>query len=190
MFCRKVQQDAKGFSLGFGAYVILKILHYLIFSVYNHSMISDMATGSTQNTSTEARFARQAVQLQAILLGLLQPPSEHVFPELALSFREISLLHTLRGRPEMIMTDLATMLRLPLSTVTRMVDRLEKMKLVERARSEQDRRLVLVKTSDKAMLLFAEFEKMQLEVARRILEPLSHGEREILLELMMKLAPV
>lgn len=149
-----------------------------------------MAIESAQNMSTEARFARQAMLLQRVLLKLLQPPSEHVFPELALSFREISLLHTLGTRSEMIMTELASILRLPLSTVTRMVDRLEKMAMVERTRSIQDRRLVLVKKSEKAMLLSAEFETMQLELARRILAPLSHGEREILLELMMKLAPV
>jgi DNA-binding MarR family transcriptional regulator len=149
-----------------------------------------MSIESAQNMSAEARFARQAVQLQRVLFKLLQPPSEHVFPELALSFREISLLHTLGTRSEMMMTELASILHLPLSTVTRMVDRLENVELVERARSEQDRRLVLVKKSEKAMLLYAGFEKMQLELARRILAPLSHGEREILLELMMKLAAV
>ena len=152
--------------------------------------MSVMAIESDQNLSTEARFMREAMQLQRVLLKLLQPPSEPLFPELALSFREISLLHTLGTRSEMIMTELASILHLPLSTVTRMVDRLERMELVERARSKQDRRLVLVKRSEKAMLLNAEFEKMQLELARRILAPLSHGEREFLLELMMKLAAV
>ena len=146
-----------------------------------------MTIESPQDTSAEARFARQAIQLQGVLIGLLQRPIEHPFPELSLSVREITLLFILGSKPETTMTDLAGGLHAPLSTVTRMVDRLETKGLIERSRSEQDRRLVVVRESEKAKVLRKTFEKHQLEIAHRILEPLSFGEREILVELMTKL---
>lgn len=149
-----------------------------------------MTVKSHENTSAEARFARQAIELQRVLIRLLQQPIEHPFPELSLSVREITLLFILGNKPETTMTDLASGLHAPLSTVTRMVDRLEANGLVERSRSEQDRRLVVVRESEKAKVLRTTFEKHQLEIAHRILEPLSFGEREILVELMTKLAKV
>jgi len=146
-----------------------------------------MTAEPLQDTSAEARFARQAIQLQRVLVGLLRQPIEHPFPELSLSVREITLLFILGNKPETTMTDLASGLRAPLSTVTRMVDRLETKGLIERSRSEQDRRLVVVRESEKAKVLRQTFEHHQLEIAHRILEPLSFGERETLVELMTKL---
>ena len=146
-----------------------------------------MVVKSIPDTSAEARFARQAVQLQELLMKILQPPDDHPFPELALSIREITLLFTLHAKSEMIMTDLASAIQAPLSTVTRMVDRLEVKGLIERSRSKDDRRLVVVRESEKAKILGESFEKNQLDAARRILQPLSFGEREILIELLTKL---
>lgn len=147
-----------------------------------------MAVESISDTSAEARFARQAVQLQELLKQLLMPPVDHPFPELAVSLREITLLFALHSKSEMTMTDLASVLQAPLSTVTRMADRLETKGLIQRSRSEDDRRLVVVRESERAKLMGAAFEKNQLDVARKILRPLSFGEREILIELLSKLS--
>jgi DNA-binding MarR family transcriptional regulator len=87
----------------------------------------------------------------------------------------------------MTMTDLAAVLGTPLSTTTRMVDRLETKNLIERLRSEQDRRIVVVRNSARGQMFYDTFQRHHFELARRMLEPLSFGEREILLELMEKL---
>lgn len=85
------------------------------------------------------------------------------------------------------MTDLATALSAPLSTVTRIIDRLENKQMVERFRSLEDRRIVIVKESEKGKVLREHFRRSQLDIAARMLQPLSNGEREILIELLEKL---
>ncbi|MGJ5816458.1 MarR family winged helix-turn-helix transcriptional regulator [Paludibaculum fermentans] len=133
----------------------------------------------------------QARTLQACLAKLFEPPIEmldgHPLPNVELSPREVRVLFLLGARGEMIMTDLAAGLPAPLSTVTRIIDRLESKQLVQRARSTDDRRIVVVQQAPKGRLMHDRFLSSQLQVAERMLEPLSNGEREILLELLGKL---
>lgn len=112
----------------------------------------------------------------------------HPLPDVELSPREIRVLFLLGERGEMIMTDLAAALPAPLSTVTRIIDRMETKELVQRARSTEDRRIVVVQQAPKGRLMHDRFLSSQLQVAERMLEPLSNGEREILLELLGKLS--
>ena len=112
---------------------------------------------------------------------------ETPFPDLEPTPRETSVLIVLGDKGEMIMTDLAAAVQAPLSTVTRIVDRLHKKGLVERSRSDQDRRIVVVTGSEKGKRLHHAARQHQLTMAYRMLEPLSSGEREILLELMAKM---
>lgn len=145
----------------------------------------------TDIDKSDARLKRQARTLQALIALLMEHPMEpgdHPLPDVELSPREIKVLLLLGERSEMIMTDLATALRAPLSTVTRIVDRLESKQMVERFRSDEDRRIVIVKEADKGKLLRGRFRNSQLEMAARMLSPLSNGEREILLELLGKLS--
>ena len=130
---------------------------------------------------------RQACRLRTLLAKLVRPPDEHALPDLELSIREIRLLRALGEVGEMTMTDLAAVIRTPLSTVTRMVDRMEAKELTERVRSEADRRSVLVRMGAKGRELDAIFDQHRRELAGRMLEPLTPGEREILLELMAKM---
>ena len=143
--------------------------------------------------NVDARTQKQASELMACMAQLMEATMishEPPFPDLELSPREIRVLIVLGDRGEMIMTDLAAAVQAPLSTVTRIVDRLHKKGLVERCRSEQDRRIVVITGSEKGKRLHNEARQHQLTMAYRMLEPLSSGEREILLELMAKLIRV
>lgn len=133
------------------------------------------------------KLETQAKALQRFIAVLMQPPMEHELPDVELSPREIKVLMLLGDKGEMIMTDLAAALPAPLSTVTRIIDRLQTKQLVERFRSADDRRIVIVKDSDKGKLLRDRVRRSQLEMAARILQPLSNREREILLGLFEKL---
>jgi DNA-binding MarR family transcriptional regulator len=66
-----------------------------------------------------------------------------------------------RNGQMMKMTDLSRQLSLTNSTVSGIVDRLEKQKLVERVRSEEDRRIVYVKVSPK-------YDEMHQEVHKKL----------------------
>lgn len=144
----------------------------------------------TETEKTDARLKRQAKALQAFIAAIMDSPMEpadHPLPDVELSPREIKLLLLLGEKGEMIMTDLATALPAPLSTVTRMIDRLEGKQMAERFRSAEDRRIVIVKESAKGKMLRERFRGSQVDLAARMLQPLSNGEREILIELLEKL---
>jgi len=85
------------------------------------------------------------------------------------------------------MTEIADHLRLPISTVTGIVDRLVQKKLVNRSRTEEDRRVVMVELSQNGR----KFKNWQLKehrkVSRAILESLREGDQDILLDLMSKI---
>jgi DNA-binding MarR family transcriptional regulator len=86
-----------------------------------------------------------------------------------------------------MMSNLAESLGVPLSTATHTVDRLVAKGLVQRNRSEEDRRVVQVEMSAYGRKLQEEFREKRKLMACSWLEPLSSGEREVFLELMSKI---
>lgn len=74
------------------------------------------------------------------------------FKEMGVTGPQGMLMRTLAHHGEMKISDLSEMLTLSNSTVSGMIDRLEKQGFVERVRSKEDRRVVHVKIT-------AEFEK-------------------------------
>jgi DNA-binding MarR family transcriptional regulator len=86
-----------------------------------------------------------------------------------------------------MMSDLARILNMALSTATNTIDKLVGKGLVERSRGDEDRRVVQVGLSDRGTQLYESFLECQLAMGRTMLEALSHGEREIFLELMAKM---
>ncbi len=138
----------------------------------------------------EAKIKEQAIELAVRMRQLMEAaviPAKHPLPDLALSPREVKTLMLLGDKEEMIMTDLAVALDAPLSTVTRIVDRLERKDLVVRSRSDRDRRIVIVSSSGKGKMLHTSARQHQTEMAYKVLDLLSDSEREIFLVLMRKL---
>lgn len=86
------------------------------------------------------------------------------------------------------MSDLAERLDLPFSTATNRVDRLVKLGILTRVRSELDRRIVEIRLSDHGRELVVAGNEVRLSMARGMLAALSTGEREILIELMQKMS--
>jgi len=146
-----------------------------------------------QERDVEGRICEQASELRRLMEALMRAipreavSREHPFPDLELSIREVRVLQLLGERGEMMMTDLATAIHTPLSTMTRIVDRLGKKGLIERSRSGEDRRVVLVQQSEKGKVLETAARGHQTEMATRMLRQLASGEREIFLEFMAKL---
>ncbi len=136
----------------------------------------------------KARLKEQTSRLYALFSELLaKPPEPEAFPELELSHREVHILDLIHRRGGQTMSELAARMATPLSTLTRVVDRLHKKGLIERVRQESDRRVVQVELSELGHRFGAHFESCQRQLVQKMLEPLSLGEREILLELMAKL---
>lgn len=154
--------------------------------LYNANMAAKQKT-----SSGDAKTKKQAGELMTGMVQLMEAPmrlGRHPLPELALSPAEVRVLIFLGDRGETIMTELAAAIDTPLSTVTRIADRLERKGLIERSRSDRDRRIVVVTPSGKGKKLHDAARQDQLAMAHRMLELLSPDEREIFLTLVAKLA--
>jgi len=149
-------------------------------------------TESRASAATERVLERQLKQLVGCFyelserLMVRQPPRD-AMPEVELSPQEIRVVAALGHKGSTIMSDLAGMLNVPLSTATHTVDKLVAKELVERGRGDRDRRIVLVELSGKGRRLHQSCLECQLAMGRTMLEALSPGEREIFLELMAKM---
>ncbi len=135
----------------------------------------------------DGRLVEQARRMQSILVTLARPPEESPLSDVELSHREIRALIALGEKGELTMTELAGEVRAPLSTSTRMVDRLVRKGLVGRVRSEADRRMVVVRATEMTMGIRETIYRNRYEMAREMLGRLTVGERAILLELMEKM---
>jgi DNA-binding MarR family transcriptional regulator len=101
--------------------------------------------------------------------------------------QEMRALGVLGRKGTVIMSDLAGMLSVPLSTTTHTIDKLVAKNLVDRTRPDGDRRVVQVGLSEKGKELHQSFLDFRLDMSRSMLDSLSPGEREIFLELMAKM---
>lgn len=81
------------------------------------------------------------------------------FEHEGITMPQSSVLGMLMKNGEMKITELSSKLMLSNSTVSGMIDRLEKQQLVERRRSEEDRRIVYVKVSPKFLEMHKESHK-------------------------------
>jgi len=101
--------------------------------------------------------------------------------------QEMRALAVLGRKGAAIMSDLAGVLSVPLSTATHTIDKLVGKSLVERTRLDEDRRVVQVELSQKGKELHQSFLDFRMDMSRSMLDALSLGEREIFLELMAKM---
>ena len=116
-------------------------------------------------------------------MGRMAPPPT----EVELSPQDGRALVSLADRGPLTMTDFSEMLGVPLSTATRMVERLIDKGLAMRSRIEDDRRVVRVELSVEGRKLNQHFLEQRYEMGRRMLSALTPGEREIFIELMTKI---
>ncbi|HTW63561.1 MAG TPA: MarR family transcriptional regulator [Bryobacteraceae bacterium] len=118
---------------------------------------------------------------------LMVKRSPGLVPDVEVSQQEIRAVLKLGRKESTIMSDLAGELNLPLSTATHTMDKLVAKGLAERARVNENRRTVRVALTEKGRKLHQCFLDFQLAMGRSMLESLSPGERELFLELMVKM---
>jgi DNA-binding MarR family transcriptional regulator len=122
-------------------------------------------------------------RFQRVMMRSMAPPVTDV----ELSPQDGRALVTLSGRGPITMTDFSELAGVPLSTATRMVERLIDKGLAIRSRIEDDRRVVRVELSEEGKKLNQKFVEHRHAISKAMLSPLTHGEREIFIELMSKI---
>jgi DNA-binding MarR family transcriptional regulator len=128
--------------------------------------------------------------LEAILY--LYTESRRLTKELArqvdLTGPQLTVLKLLEGVGDLSLSELSERIRAQNSTVTGIIDRMEREQLVVRARSTEDRRVVKIKLTDKGSKIARAIAVEPMEIFRGALECLSPGEARELLKILTKIA--
>ncbi len=95
-----------------------------------------------------------------------------------LTSAQIKLLTCFSNKAELTMTELSNNLAVSMPTMTAMVDRLVNSKMVERERSNIDRRVVRVKLTDAGEKILKKLVRIRRKEMEKILMNLSEGEME------------
>lgn len=106
-----------------------------------------------------------------------------------LSTTEISVIRIISEKEDVIIKDIVDTLRLPKSTLTSIIDRLEKRNFIVRAISDRDRRSYKLELTEKGRKVQDEHMKFEGEVYGTIILALdTFEEREELLKLIRKIS--
>src|SRR5512141_2744066 len=138
-----------------------------------------MARRGTMATQAESRGMRQAVwHLMHHSIGLVIKAEESAFTKSAgISHQQFLILMTIESSaPPVTETDIAKHLMHNLNSISMILDRMEKQKLVSKERSKTDRRVVYVKTTAKGKRKLAAGLKVGGLLADRFSEPFSDTE--------------
>ena len=113
---------------------------------------------------------------------------ENIF--LNCSKNEILIFWLLYQKKEVNMTEIAEYVHVPLNTATGLVSRMEKNGLIERTRSEEDKRVVLICFSAKGMQQFKSLIGEMVRYGTKIFKDLTAEEIELFLKMMEKVKTV
>ena len=117
-------------------------------------------------------------------------PEDWIKIDLSLSKTELLTLLIVDRHGEIIMSQIADYIRVPLSTATGIVDRLVKNGYLKRERSESDRRIVVIQLNDKGAEILKDFKKSLSNYVDRIDQSLTDEERRLLFNLFLKITKV
>lgn len=125
--------------------------------------------------------------LQTVLEGAESAVAGNPAVSAALSAQEVRVLRTVGRHERCIMSGIAERIRLSLSSVTGLIDRLVEKRLVCRNRGE-DRRVVQVELTDEGRQLHESVVDSQVRFAHGLLKTLSAEEQDALLALFGKIS--
>lgn len=106
------------------------------------------------------------------------------------SKNEVLIFWLLYQKSEVNMSEIAEYIHVPLNTATGIISRMERAGLVERTRSEQDKRIVLVVFSEKGKSQFQQLVSRLMSYGTRILGAFSAEELKLLNNMMAKVREV
>ncbi|MCR4739298.1 MAG: MarR family transcriptional regulator [Lachnospiraceae bacterium] len=106
------------------------------------------------------------------------------------SKNEVLIFWLLYQRKEVNMSEIAEYIHVPLNTATGIVGRMEKGGLIERTRSDQDKRIVLIRFSDKGKTQFQRLVSELMTYAAEVLNAFSPQELKLLEDMMSKVKDV
>lgn len=135
--------------------------------------------------SPDERFISETARMMPVLLREINRQQKEFFPpDLAIS--HIVLLDHLNANGPSKMTDLAEELGTTMSAVTSIVDKMIQSRLVERRRSDEDRRVVRVSLRDEGVKMVLRVNKERRRMAEQMFSVLEKAEKKEYLRLLSK----
>jgi DNA-binding MarR family transcriptional regulator len=113
-------------------------------------------------------------------------PEEWVNIDLSLSKTEVLCLLWMSRNNEVIMSEIAELLNIPMSTATGVVNRLVKKGYLDRYRSEADRRIVVIRLTEKGEQLVSEVKTSAAHYFKIVTRALTEEEKAFLLHILQK----
>ncbi|MEL7567418.1 MAG: MarR family transcriptional regulator [Dehalobacterium sp.] len=117
-------------------------------------------------------------------------PEEWLDLDLSFSKSELFAMLLVDRYGEIIMSQVADFINVPMSTATGIAERLVKKGYLKRERSESDRRIVVVKLTEKGKDLISELKNTASEYLRLINESLTAEERQVLMKVFLKIVQI
>lgn len=110
--------------------------------------------------------------------------TKHLAREFGLTGPQLTVIKILEQLGDLSLSGLSARIKAQNSTVTGIIDRMEREGLVRRERSEADRRIVLIRLSDKGRKLAASIEVEPMEIFREALSSLPRNDIEELFRIL------
>lgn len=135
-------------------------------------------------------FKKETVELESLLRRLsmvLRSRHKKILNDFHITFPQFMVLLALGHSEEVIMTDLVENIHMAPPTATGVVDRLVSQELVERFRSDDDRRVVKVRLTEKGKTVLKEVKEKKLQLLEDDLKAFTSEECNILISLLEKL---
>lgn len=124
------------------------------------------------------------------LTDVIQKHQEIVQKRFKVSSVEIEILKLLDAEGDKKMKDIGERVRVKLSNLTNIIDRLESQKLVKRVNSKTDRRSIFVHISNKGKKLLADYADFLRELSTRMRQTVKDDQFGILVEGLEKISQV
>ncbi len=122
----------------------------------------------------------------------LSTESRRITKELArradLTGPQLTVLKMLEGVGDLSLSDLSERIRAQNSTVTGIIDRMEREGLVVRARSTEDRRVIKIRLTERGAKIARDIAVEPMEIFRSALDSLTPAEMRDLLRILTKIA--
>lgn len=119
-------------------------------------------------------------------LNKLFYPEEWILLDMTFTKSEIFTMLVVDRHGEIIMSQVAGYINVPMSTATGIVDRLVKNGYLKRERSEQDRRIVVICLSDKGKEVIDKLKESVMKYIGMINDSLTDEERQLLYNIFIK----
>jgi DNA-binding MarR family transcriptional regulator len=134
------------------------------------------------STQTDSNNVGRAVDGYRQLVQLLSGAHQPELPDSSVTMAQMRVLMLLNAIGEQRMSELATALRISLSTLSGLVERLVESQLVVRRTDEHDRRQVNVSLSELGVAFLDHFQELGLSHLRQLLALLTPAEVDAVTE--------